>query len=93
MLYVTPHPAENQLPIDKAPLHGAEKYLRDHGVSADYILARGVHVDAIMETAVARGSNLLLMGGFSAQPVVRYMLGSTVERLLREFWQPILICR
>jgi hypothetical protein len=33
------------------------------------------------------------MGGFGWQPVMRVMLGSTVEHMLREFKRPMLICR
>jgi nucleotide-binding universal stress UspA family protein len=35
----------------------------------------------------------LLLGGYSASPVVEVVLGSTVEALLRRWDRPMLICR
>jgi nucleotide-binding universal stress UspA family protein len=49
--------------------------------------------DVLLETAVTHQSNLLIMGGFGRQPFWRIMLGSLVDRMLREFPEPILISR
>jgi len=46
-----------------------------------------------LEVAREYKSNLLIMGGFGFRPVLNMVLGSTVDQILREFRQPILICR
>jgi len=38
-------------------------------------------------------ADLLLMGGYGYQPLLKAFLGSTVDRVLREAWFPVLICR
>ena len=79
---------------EASALAQARAYLEKHGVTeAEYVLADGPIADAILETAESYGSNLLIMGGFGWQPVMRVVLGSTVEHMLREFKRPILICR
>jgi nucleotide-binding universal stress UspA family protein len=72
----------------------ARDYLQQHGVTwADYVLRDGSINDAILETAESHDINLLIVGGFGRRPALRVVLGSTVEHLLREFKQPMLICR
>jgi nucleotide-binding universal stress UspA family protein len=78
----------------EAAMERARDYLQQHGINwAEYILREGSINQAILETAEAHHSNLLIMGGFGWRPVFRLVLGSTVEHLLREFKQPMLICR
>ena len=75
-------------------LDQARAYLEGHGVTGvNYVLAEGPIAEAILATAESYDSNLLIMGGFGWRPVMRVMLGSTVEHMLREFKRPILICR
>ena len=38
-------------------------------------------------------ADLLLMGGYGYQPLLKAFLGSTVDQVLREAWFPVLICR
>ena len=76
-----------------ATLDRARDYLEQYGVTAEYILRPGPIAAAILETAAACDSNLLIMGGFGFRPVLHFMLGSTVDQILRHFRQPILICR
>ena len=84
-----------QTQYTEAPtLDAARAYLEEHGVAeAAYVLAEEPIVEAILTTAESYDSNFLIMGGFGWQPVMRVMLGSTVEHMLREFKGPILICR
>lgn len=75
-------------------LDRAREYLTNYGIlDVNYILRPRPIADAVLETAVSRESNLLIMGGFGFRPVRHMMVGSTVDRALREFKQPILICR
>ena len=46
-----------------------------------------------MEVARAQRVNLIVMGGFEKSPLINVAVGSTVDQMLREFGQPILICR
>ena len=75
-------------------LDQARSYLEEHGVTwAEYVLSEEPIATAILSTAATYNSNFLIMGGFGLRPVMRVMLGSTVEHMLREFKQPMLICR
>lgn len=76
-----------------AALDAARAYLQQHGVAAQYELKEKPIADALLDTAVARNINFLIVGGFGFRPVKHVVLGSTVDQLLREFCHPILICR
>ncbi len=75
-------------------LNRARDYLQRHGITwADYVLSDGPINEAILDTAAARDINLLILGGFGLRPALQLVLGSTVEHMLREFKQSMLICR
>ena len=38
-------------------------------------------------------ADLLLMGGYGYQPLIKALLGSAIDPVLREAWFPVLICR
>jgi nucleotide-binding universal stress UspA family protein len=71
----------------------ARKYLEWHEVRAEFISEDGPAPEAILRTAVAQHCDLVLMGGYGSAPVVEVVVGSTVDRILREADAPILICR
>jgi len=72
----------------------ARRYLTDHGITdVEYIVRHGPVPEVILETAESSGCNLLFLGGFSFRSVKHMMLGSTVERILREYRHPMWICR
>ena len=71
----------------------AREYLQKNGVKAEYVEVDGPAGDAILEVARARRVNLIVMGGFGKSPLINVAVGSTVDQMLREFGQPILICR
>ncbi len=71
----------------------AGEYLAQYGITADLIVRQEDIAGAIMETAVAQHNNLIIMGGFGFRPLLQVMLGSTVDKILRQFPHPILICR
>lgn len=76
-----------------AELDEARAYLERHGVMAHYELKQKPIAEALLDTAVMRRINFLIVGGFGFRPVKHVVLGSTVDQLLREFRHPILICR
>lgn len=75
-------------------LQEARAYLEKHGVyNARYILKQKPIAEAILDTAVEYNVNFLIIGGFGFRPVMQVVLGSSVDRILREFRHPIFICR
>ncbi|MCP4418257.1 MAG: universal stress protein [Chloroflexi bacterium] len=77
-----------------AALNRAKVYLEKQGVTdATYILSQEPIASAILETADRHNIDFLIMGGFGFRPVMHLVLGSTVDKILRQFKHPILICR
>lgn len=75
-------------------LQEAQAYLEKHGIhNARYILKQKPIAEAILDTAVEYNVNFLIIGGYGFRPVMQVVLGSSVDRILREFRHPILICR
>lgn len=76
-------------------LQEAQDYLAEREVtSVHFYNETAAHPsDAILKTAVAHDCNLFIMGGYSTQPLVQVVLGSTVDRVLRQSPHPVLICR
>jgi nucleotide-binding universal stress UspA family protein len=75
------------------PLAEAEEYLTEQGVAASYVRKDGAVAAAILQTAEALDSDLILMGGYGHSPVAEIVLGSAVDEVLRSSRQPVLICR
>ena len=72
----------------------AKEYLENRGVtSANYLLAKGEVGPAIINTAKATNSNLILMGSFATHPALRLVRGSPVEYVLQNMTQSLLICQ
>lgn len=76
-----------------ATLHAAEDYLQKRGVEANYVGVESKDAaEAIVQTAQAHDSRLILMGGYGYNPVLEVVLGSTVNDVLRISRRPVLIC-
>ncbi len=77
-----------------AVLDQARDYLVDHGVTnANYILRKGDIADNVLDVAKETDRNVLFLGGFSFRSVWNLTLGSSAEKVLREFPHPVWICR
>jgi nucleotide-binding universal stress UspA family protein len=74
-------------------LERAREYLVAHAVNATYLLERGTPPEVILQTAEKENVELIIMGGYGAAPVMEVVLGSAVDRVLRESRRPMLICR
>lgn len=74
-------------------LDHARRYLEFHELEAECVESEGPVATAILRLAAERGSDLILMGGYGAHPVVEVVVGSSVDRVLREAQCPVLICR
>ena len=84
--------AHEKKTADTAVVDHARRYLELHEVAAKFVAAQGTAADLIMETAVSHQCNLIAMGGYGAQPVVKAVLGSTADEILRRSDMPVLIC-
>ena len=71
----------------------AQAYLETHEAQVTCVEERGPVAEAILKTAEAHHSDLILMGGYGHSPVVEVVLGSAVDQVLRESRKPMLICR
>jgi nucleotide-binding universal stress UspA family protein len=76
-----------------AALTRARQYLESHGVEATFVKESGPVAEAILGTAEAHESELIVMGGYGFSPVLEVVLGSAVDRVLREAGRPMLVCR
>jgi nucleotide-binding universal stress UspA family protein len=76
-----------------SPLDRARQYIESHGAAASYVEEHGPVADAILRAAAAHASDLILMGGYGFNPLLEAVVGSTVDQVLREAKQPVLICR
>lgn len=79
--------------VGQATLDQAQKYLEDHNVQATYVLEKGQVGEAVLSTGRDHGCDLIIMGGYGANPVLEVVLGSSVDQVLRESEKPMLICR
>jgi nucleotide-binding universal stress UspA family protein len=86
--------AEEHGRVGEDTLNRARTYLQDYGVEATYILKdRNDAANAILQVAQSEFSDLIIMGGYTAKPVLEVVLGSTVDKILRESQIPSMICR
>jgi nucleotide-binding universal stress UspA family protein len=79
---------------DREELDRAWQYVQQAGsavVSTRY--EEGPADQTILRVVEEEDADLLLMGGYGHQPLIKAFLGSTVDRVLREAWFPVLICR
>ncbi len=74
-------------------LEHAQGYLERRGVQATFVKESGPVAETILETAQVHESNLIIMGGYGFSPVLEVVVGSSVDQVLRESRQPMLICR
>lgn len=77
-----------------AVLDQARDYLVDHGITnANYVLRKGDIANNVLDVARETERNVLFLGGFSFRSVWNLSLGSSAEKVLREFPHPVWICR
>ncbi len=80
--------------VTQASVDHARDYLGLHEVAAQFVVREGGEAPgSILGAADEYQSNLIVCGGYGAHPMVELVLGSTIDRLLREARRPVLICR
>ncbi len=71
----------------------AQRYLEARKVRAKYVLADLPADRLVLDTAATKDINLILMGGYGFTPALQKLVGSSVQAVLAQFPQPVLICR
>ena len=72
----------------------ARKYLEDHEVRAEFTVSgENNHADLILRYVDQQNIDLLLLGGYSRNPILEVIQGGDVDQILRQTKIPILICR
>jgi nucleotide-binding universal stress UspA family protein len=80
--------------VDREELDRAWQYVQQAGgVAVSTRYEEGPADQVILRVVEEEEADLLLMGGYGYQPLIKAFLGSTVDRVLREAWFPVLICR
>jgi len=72
----------------------AVRYIEESG--GPTVIARyepGPSAETILRVMEEMEADLLLMGGYGYQPLIKALLGSAIDPVLREAWFPVLICR
>ncbi|MGH3076322.1 MAG: universal stress protein [Gaiellales bacterium] len=67
--------------------------LKANGVDADGVAYEGSAVDAILHFAEERKSNVVVIGGGGREGPRDYLVGSTVERIVRHSPVPVLVIK
>ena len=71
----------------------AQNYLKRYHISARYLLTGRPVPEELRDRCDQGEFDLILIGGYGTAPVLEVVLGSVVDRVLREVQLPILICR
>lgn len=77
----------------EAALQEAQEYLAERDVEAESALSQGEVVEALLDLTDEKNCDLVLLGGYGANPVLEAVLGSSVDQVLRRSRVPLLICR
>jgi nucleotide-binding universal stress UspA family protein len=68
--------------------------LRQHGIAAEPLPIAGGHpAEVVLAEAEAIGARLLVMGAFGGSSLIRMLVGSTTDIMLRDARMPVLIHR
>lgn len=70
-----------------------EEYVKACGVQATFLEIPGPPGQVILEAAAKHEADLIIMGGYSLNPVLEVVFGSTVDTILQARRYPVLICR
>lgn len=71
----------------------AQKYLGKKEIAVTCIKKEGDAAQEILKEAEKQNIDLIIMGSYGHNPIMEIALGSTVDKILRKFRKPVLICR
>lgn len=83
----------DNIPGGQEILQEAHQYLEAFSLEVVPLLESGPAGETILRVSQEQDCDLLLMGGYGRNPVMELVLGSAIDRVLRESRQPVLICR
>jgi nucleotide-binding universal stress UspA family protein len=78
---------------NKKTLEQAQKYLRKHGVEAQYFLEEGDVTEVLLAKIKETENDLLLLGSYEYSALFEPVLGGTLDDILRRCKIPMLICQ
>ncbi len=70
-----------------------KSYLKRRGIDAPIVQQRGEFSGSLAKTAQEHQSDLILIGGYGEHPIMEFIFGRPVDRILKTIQRPILICR
>lgn len=79
--------------VTEQTLRRAQEYVERYGVHPTVRMKAGEVGEALLKTAQEEACDFFIMGGYGFGPILEVVLGSAVDRILREATQPVLICR
>ncbi len=79
--------------VGKHVLDQARQYLQARNIQADYHLKEKPVAETILKLATDLDCDLLILGGYGANPLFQVVIGSTVDQVLRESARPVVICK
>jgi nucleotide-binding universal stress UspA family protein len=79
--------------VNKKNLKEARKYLKEHGIEAEYISASGPVAETILQTAETNHCDWIIIGGYNLSPLVEAVLGTVLNQVIHEAKIPLLICQ
>lgn len=71
----------------------AKSYLEERKAPALFVEKAGAAGEMILETAAEQAADLIIMGGYGRSKLKNLVLGASVDQVLRESTQAMLICR
>jgi len=69
----------------------ALRYLKPHGIEADYVVRKGRPANTIAQVAEERQAGLVVMGAFGRSPIRELFFGSTTLDVLEQVNCPVLL--
>jgi nucleotide-binding universal stress UspA family protein len=78
---------------NKKTLEQAQKYLRRHGVEAQFFLEEGDVIEVLLNKIKETQSDVLILGSYEYSPLFEPVLGGTLDEILRRCNIPMLICQ
>ena len=85
--------SQQGLPEAASIQHQAEEYLRARGIQAAYYLTRDPLAEKVEHLVEQGEADLVLIGGYGSAPLIDFVLGSVVDRVMHKVYCPLLICR
>jgi nucleotide-binding universal stress UspA family protein len=71
----------------------AKLYLQSRKIRGEFVHQVGEPGEVLIKSAQDHECDFIIMGGYGHRPLLEVVLGSTVDYVLRQYNNPVLICR